>query len=203
MKTTALNTLLARPDVWRGSFPRPVAAVPTGYGDLDTALGGGWPRHGLIEVLHETPGSGELTLFAPLLGILAAAGQSIVFVDPPFLPYAPALARQGFIHQLLLVRPATDADSLWTAETCLRAGCGAVLCWLNRPTHQVLRRLQLAAEEGKTLALLFRSLRFASLPSPAVLRLAVQPRHDGLIINVLKCRARPAVSVHLTDSAFA
>ncbi|HET6724467.1 MAG TPA: translesion DNA synthesis-associated protein ImuA [Gammaproteobacteria bacterium] len=201
---TALNTLLARPDIWRGGFPRQDAAVATGHADLDAALGGGWPARGLIEVLHETHGGGELTVLAPLLGTLAAAGRQIVFVDPPFLPYAPALASQGFINQLLLVQTGSDTDSLWTAETCLRAGCGAVLCWLDRPTHRALRRLQLAAEDGEALALLFRPLRAAGLPSPAVLRLAVQPGHEtGLIVNLLKCRSRPAASVCLPDPAFA
>ncbi|HET8552157.1 MAG TPA: translesion DNA synthesis-associated protein ImuA [Gammaproteobacteria bacterium] len=201
---SSLETLLARPDIRYGSTADRGEKQSTGFAALDACLGGGWPSRGLIEVLHEEHGGGELSLFAPLCRALAAAERQIVCVDPPFLPYAPALTRWSPPDQLMLVEAQTDADSLWATETCLRAGCGAVLCWLIRLTNRALRRLQLAAEEGNALALLFRPMRASAQPSPAVLRLAVQPRPDaGVTVNLLKCRGRPPRSVHLSDPVFA
>ncbi|HET7569297.1 MAG TPA: translesion DNA synthesis-associated protein ImuA [Gammaproteobacteria bacterium] len=200
----SLETLLARPDIRYGSTPDRGEKQPTGFAALDACLGGGWPSRGLIEVLHDEHGGGELSLFAPLCRALAAAGRQIVFVNPPFSPYAPALTRWSPLDQLMLVETRTDADGLWAAETCLRAGCGAMLCRLIRLTNRALRRLQLAAEEGNALALLFRPTRASAQPSPAVLRLAIEPRSDGgVTVNLLKCRGRPPHRVHLPDPVFA
>ncbi|HET7307318.1 MAG TPA: translesion DNA synthesis-associated protein ImuA [Gammaproteobacteria bacterium] len=200
----SIDALLARPDVRRGGAADRDEKLPTGFAALDACLGGGWPSRGLIEVLHDEHGGGELSLFAPLCRALAAAGRQIVCVDPPFSPYAPALTRWSSPDQLMLVETRTDTEGLWAAETCLRTGCGAVLCWLIRLTNRALRRLQLAAEEGNALALLFRPMRASQQPSPAVLRLAVEPRSDvGVTVNLLKCRGRPPHRVHLPDPVFA
>lgn len=203
MINPALDALLTRPDIHRGGAADRGEKLPTGFAALDARLGGGWPSRGLIEVLHEDHGGGELSLFAPLCRALAAAERQVVFVAPPFPPHAPALARWSPASNLLLVDSHTAADSLWAAETCLRAGCGAVLCWLARLTQRALRRLQLAAEDGKALALLFRPARESEQPSPAVLRLTVQRADAGVIVNLLKCRGRPASSVRLADQQLA
>ncbi|HET6655705.1 MAG TPA: translesion DNA synthesis-associated protein ImuA [Gammaproteobacteria bacterium] len=199
MNALDLDALLARPDVRRGCSTARGEAVSTGYQSLDACLGGGWPRHGLIEVLHDGHGGGELSLFAPLFRKLAATERHIAFVAPPCLPYPPALARWGLAGNFLLIESATGTNALWAAETCLRANCSLVLCWLDRPTDRALRRLQLAAEDGETLALLFRPVRDAERPSPAALRLAVRPHDAGLTIDFLKCRGRPSSSVSLPD----
>jgi hypothetical protein len=54
---------------------------------------------------------------------------------------------------------------------------------------RALRRLKLAAEEGGSLGVLFRPLRCARDPSPAALRLALEPcAGGGLDVVVLKGR---------------
>jgi hypothetical protein len=79
-------------------------------------------------------------------------------------------------------------------EQCLRSGsCGAVLCWPRKADDRALRRLQVAAETGQTLAFAWRSLNEAINPSPAALRLAVEA--SPAQVRVLKCRgglAHPA-----------
>jgi hypothetical protein len=83
---------------------------------------------------------------------------------------------------------AAPRDALWAAEQCLRSGClGAVLAWPRQADDRALRRLQVAADGGRTPGFVFRGLREAANPSPAALRIAVDagtpPR-----LRVLKCR---------------
>src|ERR1044071_6445717 len=67
-----LAELLAHPSVWRGRSRAAVETFPTGFAALDAGLpGGGWPRHGLIEILTPQPGIGELYLLLPVLARLS------------------------------------------------------------------------------------------------------------------------------------
>src|SRR6185437_16985152 len=94
---SALARLLSHPAIWRGGdcAPEP-ASVATGFPALDAVLpGGGWPRGALTELLLEREGIGELRLTLPALARLQAEGRSIVWVTPPYRPYAPALAAAG------------------------------------------------------------------------------------------------------------
>ena len=58
----------------------------------------------------------------------------------------------------------------------------------DRPDQRSLRRLQLAAETGNALAVLYRPRRAADTASPAALRLELEPTATGLHIRVLKRR---------------
>ena len=190
---TLSHLLDQRADLWRGSRP-PVAAppgIPTGWTALDGLLaGGGWPRGAVTEVLTTGPGAGGLQLLLPSLAQLGRDGGWIAFVAPPLLPYAPALAAGGLaLERLLVVRPGTADGALWAVEQALRSGaCSAVLAWPAAIQPTALRRLQLAAEAGAALAFLFRAPGAAAEPSPAALRLAVQPTDDGWRVEVLKRR---------------
>lgn len=64
--------------------------------------------------------------------------------------------------------------------------CGLVLAWMNWLPNGVVRRLQLAAEKGDGLAILFRERE--SKNSPAALRLKLHPNAQGLQVKVLKAR---------------
>ncbi len=162
--------------------------------DLDGALpGGGWPQGALVEVLTGHAGIGEVSLLLPALAHLSRQGRPSAWVDPPHVPYAPALVGGGLDLGRLLVVRAAAGDALWAAEQSLRSGlCGAVLAWPleNAVDDRALRRLQLAAEEGRTLAILFRSDRQAGAPSPARLRLLLEPAGQALAVRLLKCRGR-------------
>ncbi|VVO56386.1 hypothetical protein PS900_00562 [Pseudomonas fluorescens] len=90
------------------------------------------------------------------------------------------------LRQLSIIQ-ASERDALWAAEQCLRSGsCGAVLCWPHKADDRALRRLQVAAETGQTLAFAYRPLGEAINPSPAALRIAIDARPAQL--RVLKCR---------------
>lgn len=170
------------------------AARPTGFAALDTELpGGGWPGAGLTELLLAAPGCGELRLLAP---VLAAGSAPLLWVAPPFTPYAPALAALGVASgRLTLVTPAREADAAWAAEQALRSGALAAVLWWQpaRPVAAAtLRRLHLAANEGRTPLFALRSTAVRAQSSPAPLRLAIAPAPGQQIeVDVFKRRGPP------------
>jgi hypothetical protein len=112
----------------------------------------------------------------------------VLLVDPPFIPYAPALAAAGMELSRLAVVQAGEAAA-WAAEQGLRSGaCSSVLAWGGRWETAALRRLQLAAETGAALALLFRGREATREHSPAALRLALEPAPSGIAVTLLKQR---------------
>jgi protein ImuA len=190
----SLDTLLQRADIWRGgenSRRNTQQSISTGDHPLDAQLpGGGWPLGALTELLFEHQGIGEFQLLIPAMAHLSREGRWLVWVAPPHLPYAPALAGAGMdLSRLLLVRPRLSKEALWAMEQALRSGvCGAVLGWPEEADTRTLRRLQLAAEAGGTMGVLFRPLREKKQPSPAALRLQLTPSATGLRIQILKRR---------------
>jgi protein ImuA len=192
----ALAAVLDRPDVWRGDAlsRASVRAIASGFHELDAELpGGGWPAGALTEIFPAHEGIGELRLLGPALAALAKKGEQLAWIAPPYLPYAPALAVAGIAPaKLIVVRAASAKDALWAAEQALRSNaCGAVLAWPQRAKYAELRRLQIAAEGGRALALLFRPRDVAREPSPAALRIAVDTFCGGLALSLLKRRGGP------------
>jgi hypothetical protein len=186
-----LTRLLEHPAIWRGRSAVRHTGLPTGFATLDELLPGkGWPRTGLIEILATRFGSGELSLLLPALAALtrAATARWCVWVDPPLMPFAPALVARGVALERVAV--VGGERPLWAFEQTLGSGaCDAVLAWAERPRLREIRRLQLAAERGRTLGVLFRPRRAARESSGAVLRLALEPRADGVRLTLLKGRS--------------
>jgi hypothetical protein len=82
------------------------------------------------------------------------------------------------------------AQPLWALEQSLGSGaCDVVLGWVRQAQQRQIRRLQLAAERGRTLGVLFRPRRAAREASPAVLRLSVEPCPAGVRLTLLKGRS--------------
>ena len=197
--------------VWRGGeFERaPRIALPTGVAALDRELpGGGWPTAALSEVLHDGAGIGEVSLLAGALALAAKDERLIAWIDPPHLPYAPAIAQSCIpLERCLVIRPLTHEDALWSAELALRSGaCGAVLFWPERQSRNLdyawLRRLQMAAEAGKAMAVLFRSTTALTLATPAHLRILLGSEEGALALRIPKRRGPPLtrpVPLHVVD----
>jgi cell division inhibitor SulA/protein ImuA len=183
--------LLEHPAIWRGRSAAQRSSLSTGFAALDEYLpDSGWPRTGLIELLVSRFGSGELTLLVPALATLtrAAAARWCVWVTPPLVPFAPALASCGVVLDRLAV--VGGARPLWAFEQTLGSGaCDAVLGWVRQMKPRDVRRLQLAAERGRTLGVLFRPRRAAREASGAVLRLSVEPLAVGVRLTILKGRS--------------
>jgi len=155
----------------------------------------------LTEFLLDAHGTGELRVLMPALASLSrspAGGprRGIIWISPPYVPYAPALTQHGVdLSAMLIVRADESVECLWAMEQALRSkACAAVLGWVSAVEERTLRRLQLAAEAGACWAVLFRHTRFQRRHSPAALRIHLSPRMRGLSLNILKSRGgRPGL----------
>jgi cell division inhibitor SulA/protein ImuA len=208
-----LEELLAHPSVWRGRSRAAIPTLPTGFAALDAGLpGGGWPRHGLVEILTPQHGVGELYLLLPALAALSRLSPArwCTWVSPPYEPFAPALEAHGVaLDRMLVVRTHLP---LWAHEQALRSGAASLaLAWLPRASPRAVRRLQLAAEQGRALGVLYRSQRFAGEASPAMLRLLLEPLpcgpsrggRQGARVTLLKSRGGAREPIDLEWAAAA
>jgi hypothetical protein len=202
----SLETVLNHPAVWRGDSCARVAlpSASTGFPELDAVLpGGGWPAAALTEIYASRPGLGEMQLVMPAIARLTQSGRWATLIAPPYIPYAPALAAHGLrLSRLLVVRTEKIEERFWACEQALRyPDCGAVLAWIDQAPERALKRLQLAAEGGNAIALLFRSARVIPA-SPAALRLQIERTPESTLVRVLKRRGSslPApVAIDLED----
>jgi len=190
------NLLNQRADLWRGRR-RPTGQVaPSGRAELDAWLpDGGWPHGGLIELLPEHFGSGELDLLLPLLAEQTRHGWPVLLIAPPLVPCPQRLHRAGIaLDRLVIVRDPNQA--LWAAEQALKSGvCGSVVTWhpRGRVDARPIRRLQLAAREGSAPAFVCYHPGQDPPPSLSALRLGVRP---GPVLNLLR-GAGPKRTLHL------
>lgn len=193
--SSSLQHLLSHGAVWRArhaDVSTPPECLSSGFPLLDEMLPGqGWQPSQLVELLYEEEGSGELRMVLPLLAQLSQQRERwVLWVDPPHIPYAPALQEAGIdLGQVLVVRSSSRRDRLWCLEQSLKSGCcSAVLGWLPPGQENVTRRLQVAATEGRCHGFLFRSLHCKTQNSAAACRLQLEPAPEGVSVSVLKRR---------------
>ncbi|WP_419808469.1 ImuA family protein [Sphingomonas sp.] len=141
-----------------GHRRRPV--LPFGIGTLDTRLGDGGLR---LDALHEVAGEGAgwgddaaATLF--IAGVAARAWGPVLWVVRTRDLFAPGLYQAGLEPSRVLYAEARDdMEVLALMEEGLRhRGLGAVIGEVRRVAMASTRRLQLAAEGGRTVALLLK-----------------------------------------------
>lgn len=144
----------------------PAAVLPFGVSALDERLaGGGLADAGVHEAAGATGGYGDdaaATLFlAGIAGRRARECGTVLWVVARHDLFAPGLAQAGLGPGKLLVAEAgCDSDVLAVMEEGLRHGAlAAVVGEIGRAGLTETRRLQLAAEEGGTMALLLRRWR--------------------------------------------
>ncbi|MCW4203905.1 MAG: translesion DNA synthesis-associated protein ImuA [Candidatus Thiodiazotropha lotti] len=177
--------------IWCGERCAPPGqGVSTGHAALDAILPeAGWLRGALIEVISPQWGIGEIELFLPAMAAATQANKQLAWIAPPYIPYPPALVSGGIsLRHLLLLRPPQHQEIPWAMETVLRQRrCAMVLAWPGRLLAKTVRRLQLAAEAGGGVGVLFRSEHQDS--SFAATRLLLTPGTSGLQVTILKSRA--------------
>jgi protein ImuA len=202
---SASSGLFAHPLLWRGhQVSHRIQTIHTGHVCLDEVLpGNGWPLGAITELIHDTTACGELSLLLPALAHLSQENLWIAMIDPPWIPYPPALHSRGLaLEKLLLVRTQNKKESLWACEQLVRGmPGGAMLAWPDTLSFSELRRLQLAAKSAKKTVFLFRDQKAASASSPAELRLQLTADDGDLQVSVLKCRGqRPSSSIRIHRS---
>jgi len=120
----------------RGAAPEAFALaedeiVCSGLGELDAALGGGFPR-GAISTLEGAPGSGRSAVAARLLATATANGGLAAIVelerDVEGAWYPPALAAAGVdLDRLLIVRAQDGAGAARAIDILARAAAFGVI----------------------------------------------------------------------------
>jgi protein ImuA len=144
-----------------GALPAALFGLPP----IDRALpGGGLPTACLHELTAAAPADGSAAGFAAaLLALLGEAEgarpRSVLWCAAGNGLYGPGLAGYGLdTRRLVLVRGRSQADLLWAMEESLRSGAvAAVLGEVQDADLTATRRLQLAAEAGRSTALLLRT----------------------------------------------
>lgn len=135
-------------------------ALPFGIGQVDACLAEGGLR---LDGLHEVAGAtadladdAAATLF--MAGIAARAWGTVLWIVRRRDLFAPGLAQVGLSSERVLYAEARDdAEILALMEEGLRhRGLGAVIGEAKRVAMPATRRLQLAAEGGRTIALMLR-----------------------------------------------
>ena len=225
--STPERKLLDHPDLWRaGQLSQRLPTEPSTFAQLDAHLpGGGWPLGSVTELLLSQSGIGELQLLMPALAALSQRQRWVLWINPPFVPYAPALESHGVdTRKVLLIHTRRGLDessdlerrrkahqqALWALEKASRSGtCSAALAWFDERLLKArdIQRLQVAAAQGQTLTCLFRPAEAQQSPSMAPLRLQLsgqQSRHadaqQQLSVHIAKRRggwAVPNLSIEL------
>jgi protein ImuA len=191
MSVNATRAEEIHPSLWRASQLARGGrrTLDTGYPALSTELPcGGWPIGGLVDLMVQVPGFGELRLLRPALSSLGE--RPVALLQPPHRPDGLGLDYIGLsLDQLLQINTPSSADAFWSAEQILRAGsCGALILWTQHAKASSLRRLHLAAQSSETLFIMVRPLTSAQDASPALLRLALRPSAEGLMVDIVKRR---------------
>lgn len=185
-----LQELLNTGKVWRASgtdIPWS-SEYPSGFTKLDERLqSNGWPNGGVIEILHEQHGIGELNLLMPLVARLSQDEHYCAWIAPPYRIQALALIQHhiSLPHQLI-IEPDTNRDLLWSLEECIRShAVKLILAWTGSLRGEQVRRLQLLASEHQVCCFLF--LVQGSENTPCSLRLHLNPLdHETLQIAILR-----------------
>jgi cell division inhibitor SulA/protein ImuA len=194
MDSASLEQLLQKSPalLWQGrKASTQKQGIASGFPALDRLLpSAGWPLACITEISTMQCGAGELRLLMPAIAKLTQQALYVVWIAPPFIPYAPSLSAYGIDLRYLIILDSIDneQDQYWSMEKLLPCKqCGMVLMWPHSYHDKHIRRLQLAAEKGNSLAILYPRNR--QQHSSASLRLLIQATAiNQLQITILKAR---------------
>jgi cell division inhibitor SulA len=190
-ESQSLAFMHSRPDLWRGRLTQPlIEHQETGFEELDQALhSGGWPTSGLVELLYASACPQAIRLLLPVLS--RRQDGLIAMANPPARPQARTLQQAGIHSANILIMRSNDPKTLLRAcrETAASGAASALLAWLpdGTDTPEHLRRLHMAATQGRCLLVVLRHAHHAVNASPAPLRLVLQgSRAAQVSIEIIK-----------------
>lgn len=166
--------------LWQGEHINATdsSIISSGYRTLDRVLpNAGWIPGVVTELLIEESGVGEIRLLVrSIRELVVSKGRTVVFIAPPWAPNPGAFRAMNIATSKLIWVKAPDDQVLWAAEQALKQdSSGAVLIWMPNARPEALRRLQVAAQESRSLVFLFRPLDAAKQSSAAPLRMVCKP----------------------------
>lgn len=195
-----LEQLRARGELWKASESSVTRPSNLRVKGLNNVFPNGWPVGTLMEILSPSPGFGEISLFMSLATELTRNGREVAWVSEGGRVNAPALAAAGIdLEHFLWADSASSAQSLYMARELLASGAVPLVLILSEVRDFLaLRRLSLAAREGKALGvLLHRSARHANA-SPCQLRFEF-PRSSRKARQLLVLKGRGIASGTVID----
>ena len=79
----------------------------TGLLQLDAVLpGAGWPCAGLIDIVSVRFFDGVMPLLIPLMSEETQAGNKLILVDPPYIPYHESISDKGVdFNNVIIIKP--------------------------------------------------------------------------------------------------
>lgn len=156
--------------------------IRTGCVSFDRLL----PRQGFIpgtltEWLSERSGGGAEVLSLMVAQRACQQGGKLVVFDSQNEFYPPAALAWGVsLDQLMIVRPRTQEDLLWSIDQALRcSSVSAVWGAIDGLDERSFRRFQLAAESSGCLGLFLRPASARGLPSWSEVQFWVRPLIQG------------------------
>lgn len=189
------------------------AALPTGGAGLDAALGGGLAVGGISEFVPaafmDEPASITFALACAAAALDQRAGDLVIVEDGTHARiwggmYGPGLQALGVDpRRVLLVSMHTPKATHACLEDCARTtGLAGVLAFAGPKAGFSLsgaRRVQLAAEQGRSVVMIVQSLRTPHFaPAFARLRIAAAPSRGVVLRGAsLPDLGPPAWAVHL------
>jgi len=196
---------------------------PTGLQPFDTL----WPEAALqggrlVEWrAKDAGGAGVFALLSAAHVLQTRPARALVVIESPEsrqrtarfshrIHVSPFAAWGIDASRLLILRPSTVADALWTWEQALRSpGVAACMGWMEEDSSTVLRRLHRAAEVGDTVALALRSRRLESTNGFAdvIWKIATVSPPDQqsplyrrrFQVELVKCRGRNSGGVAMVE----
>jgi len=166
------------------------SGIDTGYAHFNQLLTeGGWPRQGVIEILYDRAGSGELSILIPLLQYFSQYERWLIWVAPPYQLHMPGVLQAGIdSNKILQVAPQSAQDCLWCTEQAVKSGAASlVLSWPGHVKSEHVRRLQILSSQYNVPCVLFRAQ--GSLNTPCALRIHISNiDQHSTCVHILKRR---------------
>jgi cell division inhibitor SulA len=166
----------------------PSQTLSTGIKALDALLpAGGWPKHGLVEIIVQGVYADPMDVLLPVLSGLSREGRWLAMVTPPHYARMRVNTHPAMdTASVLQINPHKGRSGLWTLESLMRAGhCRVVMAWPACRTELMEKRLARAATLGRSLGVLFRQGPPQAGSTGCAVRLSVRRRKDSLAVYLV------------------
>jgi hypothetical protein len=172
--------------------------LPTGLSDLDDALNGGFPNRGVVRI-NSTMGIGEWLLCTPVIQQRQQDQRQLFIIAAPMTVNSAMLIEQGIpLERTFFIQVNTRDEALWACEQCLSSGVAhSVLLWHEQLSIGQAKRLEVAAEQGDSLLMLFQYQQY-SQPLPISLSMSLNRQQHSLLVSIDKQRGGwPVTSIRV------
>lgn len=180
LNNTVLSECFAKGTIWQGGghAAQSEAYQPSDIALLDNLLRGGWRKSAGHEMLANSYG-GEWHILIKQLARATQQHKYVILIAPPMELFAQYFARHGVdLNYMYVLTPQDVANLSVSIEHALNAQLfEVVIAWDVYGLNFIhLRKCFYAARKQDGLFFLMRTMHCAKQPSPAQIRLTLQPK---------------------------